>query len=119
MNVIKVLIEFVVTFVVVYLFYYFLVIKKCKKNKKIVPAEVNLIIMLNHIDANKIDIYEMVKVVSFVTTTIISLIVTLIWIFFNNTIIALLFGTAISILIAIICYRLIGKYYKKKSINKK
>ena len=119
MNIIKVLIEFIVTFVIVYLFYYFFVIKKCKKNKKVVPAEVNLIIMLNNLDISKINVYEMIKVVSFVTSFIISLIITTIWIFFNNTIIALIFGTAISILVAIICYRIIGKYYKKQSENNK
>lgn len=117
MNIIKVLIEFIITFLIVYLFYYIFVIKKCKKNKKLVPAEVNLIIALNQIDVSKINVYEMIKVVSVVTTFIISVIITIIWIFFDNTIIALLFGTALSILVAIISYRIIGKYYKKKSMK--
>ena len=36
MDVKKVLIEFIITFVTVYLVYYFLVIRKCKKDKKII-----------------------------------------------------------------------------------
>ena len=118
MNIIKVLIEFIITFIIVYLFYYFIVIKKCKKEKQLVPPEVNLIIMFNHIDIKKINVYQMVKVVSFVSTFIISIIITLIWQFFDNTLIPLLFGSALSIVVAIICYRIIGRYYKKKSLNK-
>ena len=115
MDIVKVLIEFIITFIIIYLIYYLLVIKKCKKNKKIVPAEVNIILMFYKIDTKKINLYQMVKVVSFVTTLILSLIITIIGMFFDNTIILLIFGTLISLVIAIICYRIIGKYYEKKS----
>ena len=115
MNIAKVLIEFVVTFIVIYLVYYFVVIRKCKKNKKMVPAEVNLILSFHEIDLDKINVYQMVKVVSLVTTFILSVIITLIGIFFESTIIILIFGTLISLMIAIICYRFIGKYYENKS----
>ena len=60
----------------------------------------------------------MVKVVSFVTTCILSIIITMISVFFDSTIIILIFGTLISLSVAIICYRIIGKYYEKQS-NKK
>ncbi len=118
MDIKKVLIEFVITFIIVYLLYYFIVIKKSKKNKKLVPTEVNLILLFYKIDIKKIDVYQMVKVVSVVTSIIISLIITVISLYFKSTIIILIFGTLISILVAIICYRLIGRYYEKKS-NKK
>jgi len=111
----KILIEFIVTFVVVYLFYYFFVIKKCKNNKKIAPAEVNVILSLYKIDVNKIDLYQMIKVVSLVTVTVLSIIITIIGKFFNSTIIMLIFGTLISVIVAFICYRIIGKHYEKKS----
>ena len=119
MDIVKVLIEFVITFVIIYLVYYFIVIKKCKKNKKLVPAEVNIILMFHKIDIDKINIYQMVKVVSLVTTIIISIIITLIGCFFSNTIILLVFGTLISLVVAIICYRIIGNYYEKQSKLKK
>ena len=114
----KVLIEFLITFIIVYLFYYFFVIKKCKKNKKTVPAEVNLILAFHKIDIKKINLYQMIKVVSLVTTIVLSIIITIISNFFDNTIILLIFGTLISFLVAIICYRMIGNYYENKS-NKK
>ncbi len=119
MNITKVLIEYIITFIIIYLTYYFVVIKKCKKNKKIVPTEVNLILYFYEIDIKKINLYQMIKVVSLVTSIILATIITVISIFFDSTIILLIFCTLISILIAIICYRIIGKYYEKKSNEKK
>lgn len=118
MDIKKVLIEFILTFIIIYVLYYSLIIRKCKKNKKMVPAEVNLILAFYKIDLKKIDIYQMVKVVSVVTTFILSIIITSISVFFDNTIILLIFGTLFSILVAIICYRFIGRYYEKKSNGK-
>ena len=119
MDIKKVLIEFIITFIVVYVIYYFLVIRKCRKDKKVVPTEVSLILMFYQIDIKKIDIYQMIKVVSIVTTLIISIIITVISVFFNNTIILLIFGTLISVVLAFIFYRMIGKYYENKSNKKK
>ena len=112
---VKVLIEFVVTFIVVYLFYYFFIIKKCKKDKTKVPSEVNLILILYKIDSKKINMYKMIKIVSLVTTLILSIIITTIEIFFDNTIIMLIFGTALSVVLAIIFYSIIGRYFAKIS----
>ena len=112
----KVLIEFIVTFMVIYLCYYFFVLRKCKKNKKVVPPEVNYILSIYKIDITKIDIYQLIKVVSLTTTLILSIIITIISEFFNSTIILLIFGSVISVLVAIIIYRVIGKYYEKQSI---
>lgn len=115
MDILKVLIEFVVTFIVVYLFYYFFIIRKCKKNKKVVPTEVSLILAVHKIDVKKINLYQMIKLVSMVTTLVISTIITMISHFFDNTIIIIIFGTLISVLVAIIFYRMIGKHYEKIS----
>ena len=119
MDITKVLIELVITFIVVYLFYYIFIIRKCKKNKKVVPIEVSLILSIYNIDTSKINLYEMIKVVSLITTIILSIIITIISEFFDSTIILLIFGTLTSVLVAIIIYRMIGRYYEKKSIEKK
>ncbi len=115
MDIIKVLIEFVLTFLIIYVVYYLLIIRRCRKDKKMVPAEVNLILYFYDIDLEKIDIYKMVKVVSLVTTFVIAVIVTIISAFFDNTIILLIFGSLMSILVAIIFYRIIGSYYERQS----
>ena len=119
MDIKKVLIEFSITFIIIYLIYYLVVIRKCRKDKKMVPAEVNLILMFYKIDTKKIDIYEMIKEVSIVTTIILSVIITIINTFFDDTIIVLVFGTLVSLVVAVICYRIIGSRYEKKSNKKK
>ena len=116
---VNVLTTFVVSFVIVYLSYYFFIIKKCKKDKKVAPVEVNLILSLHDIDIKKINLYQMIKVVSVVTTFIIALIITLIAELFDNTVIVLVFATLLSIVIAFICYRIIGRHYEKISHKKK
>lgn len=115
MNIVKVLIEFLITFVIVYSFYYFFIIRKCKKNKKVIPTEVSLILSFYKINIEKINLYQMIKLVSLVTTIVISIIITIISNFFDNTIILLIFGTLISVVVAIIFYRIIGKHYENLS----
>ena len=114
----KVLIEFLLTFIILYIIYYFFIIKKCKKKKDYVPVEVNLILVLYKIDYKKIDIYKMVIITSLVSTIIMALIITLISNFFDSTIIVLIFGTLVSVVIAFICYNIIGSHFKKKSLEK-
>ena len=122
MNIIKLIIEFIVIFTIIFLIYYFFIIKKCQKDKKSVPAEVNLIILKHKIDVKKIDLYQMTKVVSIVTVTILSIVITIVNESFNNNIVALLVGTLISIMIALIAYHIIGNIYEdkgKKVVKKK
>lgn len=115
----KVLLEFIITFIVLYVIYYFLIIKKCKKKKDFVPVEVNLIIMIYKIDYKKIDLYKMIKTVSFISTIVMALIITLISNFFDNKVIIIVFGTLLSVIIAFIFYNIVGSYFKKKSLEKK
>ena len=123
MNWYKIVIEFLIIFGIISILYYFVVIKKCKKNNQYVPAEVNLILLLHKIDVKKINLYQMIKVVCLSTSLILSLIITVISELYNNTIISLIFGTLLSIAVALIIYRIIGNYYenisRKKNIKKK
>ena len=119
MNYYKILIEFLITIIILYLFYYFFVIKKCKKTKNYVPMEVNLILSIHKIDYRSIDLYKMIKITSMVTVLILSIIITFISNFFDSTILVILFGTILSIIIAIICYNYIGYYFKKVSLKKR
>ena len=119
MDIFKIIIEFSLTFLIIWLIYYFFIIKRCKKNKDYVPVEVNLILSLYQIDYHKIDLKKMITVVSIITTFILAIIITLISNFFNNNLIVLIFGTALSVVVAIICYNYIGRYYQKKIENDK
>ena len=116
MNYLKITIIFIASFIILSLIYYFFIIKKCKKNKKYVPIEVDLILVKHRIDYNKINLYQMIKVVSIVTIFIMSVVISLISELFSNTIMSLFIATIISIIIALLCYEMIGRYYKKKSL---
>ena len=50
MDLLKILIEFIVTFCFIYAFYYFFVIRKYRKDNKMIPIEVNIILTKNKID---------------------------------------------------------------------
>lgn len=115
MDYLKILVEFIVIFIFLYLLYYFFIIKKCKNNNGYVPVEVNLILIIHKIDYKKINLYQMVKVVSIVTVIVISLVVTIVSNSFSNSILSILIGTVMSLLIAIVSYRIIGNYYERKS----
>lgn len=118
MNYLKIGIVFVVSFVILYLIYYFFIIKKCKKNKNYVPVEVNLILLRYRIDIKKIDLYKMVKNVSFITVFILSMVITIVLEFSLNTVISMFMATLFSVLIALSCYEIIGRHYKIKSLEK-
>lgn len=117
MNYFKTLIIFVVTFCILYAIYYFFIIRKCKKNKEFVPVEVNLILIRYHINTKKIDLYQMIKLVSLVTVTILSMVITIVLEFSLNTFLSIIIATIVSVIFAILCYDIIGKIYKNRSIK--
>ncbi len=120
MEYLKLSIEFLVIFIILYIIYYLFFIRKCKKNRDYVPTEVNLILIIHKIDAKKINLYEMVKVVSFVTVLVLSLVITIVSESFNSSVLSILIGSVFTIIIALISYRIIGNHYKRISeTNKK
>lgn len=118
MNYLKMGIVFVGSFIILYLIYYFFIIKKCKKNKKYVPVEVNLILLRYRIDIKKIDLYKMIKNVSFITVFILSMVITIVLEFSLNSVISMFIATIFSVLIALVSYEIIGRHYKIKSLEK-
>jgi hypothetical protein len=114
----KVGVVFLGSFIILYLIYYFFIIKKCKKNKKYVPVEVHLLLLRYRIDINKIDLYKMIKNVSFITVFILSMVITIVLEFSLNTVLSMFIATIFSVLIALSCYEIIGRHYKIKSLKK-
>ena len=118
MNYLKIGIVFIVSFTILFLIYYFFIIKKCKKNKKYVPVEVNLILLRYKIDVKKIDLYKMIKNVSFITVFILSVVITIVLEFSLNTVFSMFIATIFSVFLALSCYEIIGRHYKIKSLEK-
>ena len=114
MNYLKITIEFFIIFFFVYIIYYFFVVRKCKKNENHVSMEVGLILSIHNIDPKKINLYQMVKVVSLVTVIVLSIVITMVSESFNNFYLAILIGSIMAILIALVSYRIIGNHYERK-----
>ena len=115
MDILDIFIEFSIIFLVIYLLYYFFSIKKCKKNRRFIPVEVNLILAKYKIDIKKINLYQMIKVVCLVTSLILALSITIMNYLSKSIIISLLIGVCLSVVLAFIIYGFIGNYYKRKS----
>lgn len=117
MDYIKIGIEFIITFLLILIFYYFFSIRKYKKDNNFIPTEVSLIIIRNHLDKKKIDVYKMIKVVSVLTSIILAISTTLMINLSNNIFISILVGVSLSVVLAIIVYGFIGNSFKKKIKN--
>ena len=113
---VKFLIEFVISFAVVFIFYYFAMIKQYNKlDKKKVPAEVNIILRFNKIDLKKINYKKMLIMLACVTSFIIAINLTVIYKFTNSNVLIVLITVLVSLPIALVAYDLIGKYFAKQS----
>ena len=112
MDILKILIEFIITFCLIYTFYYFFVIRKYRIDNHNIPIEVNIILVKNKIDSKKINLYKMIKFVSVLTSLILSLSVILMSHLSKNIIISVIVGVSLSIVLSIIIYSFVGRYYK-------
>ena len=113
---VKFLIDFVLSFIVVFVFYYFAMIRQYKKlDKKKVPAEVNIILRFNKINLKKINYKKMLLMLTCVTSFIIALNLTVIYKFTKSNVLIVLITVLVSLPIALVAYDLIGKYFAKQS----
>lgn len=118
-DVFGIFIEFILTFIVVYLIYYFVIIRKNKEfDPNRVPVEVNLIIMRHKIDMKKIDYGKMLRLISLVSSLDIALIVTMVFRFVDNVYLGIFVSLLIVIPISLIGYSAIGRYFEKNSLKK-
>ena len=112
----KFIIEFVVAYILVFIFYYFAMIRQYKKlDKKKVPTEVNIILRYHDIKLDKINYKLMLIMLSCVTSFIIALILTVVYRFTNSNILIAVVTVLVSLPIALVAYDLIGKYFEKQS----
>ena len=107
------LIYFGITFLIVYMIYYFASIRKAKKNKDKLPVEVQYLILRYNIDVNKISYRSFLNTIAIVGGIDIALVVTIIS-QFNEFIWQLLFGLVFIIPIIVISFMFVGKYYEKQ-----
>ena len=112
---IQILIESLIIFTAVFLLNYFLFVRKNKKLKKNdMPLELIYLANIYSIDPKKINYrkfqYAYSLINSFIITTTYQLVIYLI----KSMLIKVIAGIVIVILLIIICYGLLGKYYQSK-----
>ena len=120
---VKVIIETVIVFTLVFLFNYFMFVRKNKKLKKDeMPLELIYLSSIYGIDPKKINFrrfqYTYSLINSFIITTTYMLVIYLI----KSMLIKVIIGIVILVLLIIICYGLLGRYYlyqEEKNMKKK
>lgn len=118
-SLISILIEYVIVFILVFILSYFLFIRKKQTlNKNKVPIELNYLIRLYRINVKNISYKKFVWTYNIINTFIISTIYIIVVYLVDNFILQLLVGTVLLILLTIICYGLLGRYYQKKGDKK-
>ena len=106
------IIWFIISFLLIYLIYDFVFIRKSNRGKKI-PAEAQYLIYRYHLDINKFSYQKFLKIIGCVTSFDISLVATCIGVI-DGVIWQILFGFVIIIPIMILSFTILGKYYQKK-----
>lgn len=105
------IIYFGTTFLLIYVIYYFVSIRKAKKDTKKLPAEVKYLTSLYKINLNKINYCSFLNTIALVAALDISIVVVIIS-KFDDLIWEVLFGIVTLFPIIIISFMLIGKYYQ-------
>ena len=106
---------FLFSFVFIYIIYYFLFIRKTKRDYKI-PSEAQYLIALYKLDTKLFSYQRFVRIVGMVTSFDIALVATMVA-NIDGSIWQILFGFVIVVPIMVISFMLLGKFYQKKEIK--
>lgn len=114
-GVIGIILEYLIVFIIMFIINYFLYIRKKKKlNKNKIPVELYYLISMYKLDIKKINYKKFLWIYSFVNTFIVSTIYIIVVYLVEGFVWQLLIGMVLLILLIIICYGLLGRYYQKK-----
>ena len=113
------LIEYLIVFVIVFILSYFLFIRnKQKYNKDKIPQELYYLKGLYHINIKKINYKKFVWVYSLINTFIIATTYIIVVRLVDGFVYQIIVGVILLLLLIIICYGLLGRYYKQKEGRK-
>ena len=115
----NILLEYIIVFLLVFVMNYFMFVKNKKKyNKKKLPTELLYLQKIYGVDVNKISYERFVYVYTFVNTFIISTIYIILMYLLDEWIWRIIVGIVLLILLIIICYGFMAKYYLWKEGDK-
>ena len=110
--------EYIIVFTLVSIFYYITIrlhYKKYDKNK--LPVELIYLKKIYQISVNKENYKSYINILPLVNSFIITTIYITLMYLLNSWILRILIGVVLLILLLIICYGLLGRYYLKKEGN--
>ena len=114
----NIFIEYVIVFLfVLFINYITLVKNRLKNKKKDVPPELIYLKKIYNINLKNINYKNFVYIYSFVNTFIISTIYIIIMYLINNWVLKIIVGIVLLVLLIIICYGIMGRYYLWKEGN--
>ena len=114
-EVFSIIIEYIISFALVFLLYYLLFIrKKTKYNKNKVPVEYYYLVSLYRLKEKEIDYKRFMYISGLINTFIIVTTYIVVFKLLDSWFWMLICGIVIIVLLIIICYGLLGRYYMKK-----
>ena len=114
-EILNILLEYIISYALVFLLYYLIFIrKKTKYNKNKVPVEYYYLVSLYGLRQKDIDYKKFMYISGLVNTFIIVTTYIVVSKLLNKWFIQLLCGIVMIILLIIICYGILGRYYQKK-----
>ena len=112
------IVVFLLTFLVVLLIYELILVRKCKKDKKIKkPIEVQYLVNCYNLDLKKVNYKKLLNIVSLVSSFDIAVVVTVMGLT-DNFLLEILIGCFLTIILILSSYSIVGKIYKKKGYTK-
>jgi len=112
------LLLFLTSFIIVFLLYRLIVVKKAKRKKKPKePIEVTYLVNKYRIDLEKVNYKRLLNVISLVSSLDIAIVVTII-LLFKNFYVEIIVGFVSTVIIILISYHLVYLVYKKKGMIK-
>ena len=119
MSALKILLEFVIVYVIVFLLNYLIFVrKKTTYNPNRVPVEFYYLVSLYKLNQKKINYKRFVYASALINTFIIVTTYMIVYRLLNKWVWQLLVGIVIILLLIIICYGLLGRYYQKRGMKK-
>ena len=114
-EVFSIIIEYIISFALVFLLYYLLFIrKKTKYNKNTVPVEYYYLVSLYKLKEKEIDYKRFMYISGLINTFIIVTTYIVVFKLLDSWFWMLICGIVIIVLLIIICYGILGRYYMKK-----
>ena len=111
---------FVLTYIFVFLIYQFFIVRTAKKNRndksKNKPIEVRYIMKKYNLTMKDVNYNQMLQLVALISSFDIALVVSIMFLI-NNFILEILVGVVLIVVLVLVSYNIVGKFYRKKVDN--